>query len=63
MIRGLEYISYEYRLRELGLFSLGKCRKTSLWPASTYIGPTRKLEGKCVSGECTDKRTSNGLIS
>ena len=37
MIRGLEYLSYEEGLRELGLFSLGRegSRETPLWPSST----------------------------
>jgi len=63
MIRGLEQISYEEKLRDLGLFSLKKRR---LWgdliAALQYLeGADKKKEDRLFGWVCCERTRGNGF--
>ena len=63
MILGMEHLSYTKRLRELGLFSLGKRR---LWGdlrvAFQFLkGSCRKEGHRLFSKICSDRTSGNGF--
>ena len=63
MIRGLEHICCEDRLRELGLFNLEKRRlRRDLMVAFQYLKGAYKKDGdKLYSRACCGRRRGNGL--
>ena len=59
MIRGLQYLSYEDRLRELGLFSLEK-RRCDLIAAFQYLRGAYRKDGEGLfTRVCSDRTRGN----
>ena len=63
MIKGLECLSYEDRLRELGLFSMQKRRLRGDLAAAFQClkGTYRKAGEGLLVRECSDRTRSNGF--
>ncbi|KAJ7396673.1 hypothetical protein BTVI_142741 [Pitangus sulphuratus] len=63
MIRGLEHLSYEARLRELGLFSLENRRlQGDLIVVFQYLKEDPKKDGEGLfTRVCSDRKRGNGL--